>query len=449
MTDTEEAFGLPRDLDNGLVLRWATPEDTEELAQFNLAMHTDDPAEPETFLYHWTYDLMRGDHPTTRASDFTVVVDPNAGGKIVSSVNLISQTWAYEDIAFPVGRPELVSTLPEYRRRGLVREQMDVIHRKSAARGEMVTAITGIPWYYRQFGYEMGLDLGGSRQLFWARPGNDDTVEREPYHLRPATIDDIPSLQELYRAHLGDSLISRLRDEAQWRYEMFGSHPDSIWTLKPHLILTPDDEVVAYVNYSPYGTAIGISELGVKPGHSWRAVGRFLVRHLKAEADALNPTRDAKKQLTNLTFNLGRAHPIFEALEPDLEKQILPYAWYVRVPDIPAFIRHIGPALERRLARSVMAGHSGEFRVNLYRSRFTMVWEKGRLKEVGEGYEYNRLEEGDAAFPDLTFLHLLFGHQSHDDLFAGYADHFVRDKEYRVLLRALFPKRPSHVIPMG
>jgi len=449
MIDTEETFGLPRELGNGLVLRWATPEDAEELAKFNLAMHTDDPDEPELFLYHWTHDLMRGDHPTTKASDFTVVVDQNAGGKIVSSVNLISQTWAYEDIPFPVGRPELVATLPEYRRRGLVREQMDVIHRKSAARGEMVTAITGIPWYYRQFGYEMGLDLGGSRQLFWARPGNDETVEQETYRLRPATVDDIPILQELYRAHLGDSLISRLRDESQWRYEMFGSHPDSIWTLKPQLILAPDEGVVAYVNYSPYGTAFEISELGVKRGHSWRAVGRFLIRHLKAEADALNPARDAKKQITNLTFHVGRAHPIFEALEPDLEKQVLPYAWYVRVPDIPAFIRHIGPSLERRLAGSVMAGHSGEMRINLYRSRFTMVWEKGRLQDVRDGYEYKRLEEGDAAFPDLTFLHLLFGHQSHDELFAAYADHFVRAKEYRVLLRVLFPKRPSHVIPMG
>ena len=442
----EDTFGLPRDLGDGLTLRWATPDDAEAVAQFNLAMHSDPPGE-EKFLYHWTHDLMRGNHPTTKAGDFTVVTD--ADGRVVSSLNLISQTWAYDGIPFAVGRPELVATLPEYRRRGLVREQMDVVHRKSAARGELVTAITGIPWYYRQFGYEMGLDLGGSRQLFWARPGNDEKVESEPYQLRPATADDIPLLQELYVAHLGHSLITRLRSPEIWHYEMFVSHPESIFTKKLKIILMPDDQVVGYVDYDPLGTAIVISELGVRPGHSWRAVGRFLVRYLREEAAVLNAGRAADKQLTNLSFDLGQVHPIYEALEPDLEKQSRPYGWYVRVPDIPAFLRHITPALERQLAGSVIAGHTGTCQINLYRSRFVMVWEEGRLKEVIDGYEYRRLDDGDANFPELTFLQLLFGFRSFDELITSFVDCYPGNSTTRVLLRALFPKRPSHVIPLG
>ncbi len=442
----EDTFSLPRDLGDGLTLRWATPDDAEAVAQFNLAMHSDPPGE-EKFLYYWTHDLMRGDHPTTKAGDFTVVTD--ADGRVISSLNLISQTWAYDGIPFAVGRPELVATLPEYRRRGLVREQMDVIHRKSAARGELVTAITGIPWYYRQFGYEMGLDLGGSRQLFWARPGNDEKVEPEPYRLRPATADDIPLLQELYVAHLGRSLITRLRSPEIWHYEMFVSHPESIFTKKLKITVTPDEQVVGYVDYDPFGTAILISELGVRPGHSWRAVGRFLVRHLRQEATVLNATRAADKQLTNLSFDLGQAHPIYEALEPDLEKQTRPYGWYVRVPDIPAFLRHITPALERQLAASVMAGHTGACQINLYRSRFVMVWEEGRLKEVIDGYEPKRLGDGDANFPELTFLQLLFGFRSFDELITSFVDCYPGNSTTRVLLRALFPKRPSHVIPLG
>ena len=61
-------------------------------------------------------------------------------------MNLISQTWAYEGIPFEVGRPELVGTLPEYRNRGLVRAQFEEVHRWSAARGELVQGITGIPY---------------------------------------------------------------------------------------------------------------------------------------------------------------------------------------------------------------------------------------------------------------------------------------------------------------
>ena len=441
-----ETFGLPQDLGDGLTLRWATPDDAEALAQFNLAMHSDDPDNPERFLYHWVHDLMNGRHPTTKASDFTVVTDAN--GQIISSLNLISQTWAYEGIPFPVGRPELVSTRPEYRRRGLVRRQMAVIHRLSASRGELVTAITGIPWYYRQFDYDMALDLGGGRQLFWARPGNDETVAEEPYRVRPATAGDIPLLGELYAAHLGRSAVARLRGPADWQYEMFDMHPESAWRLKLKIITTPDGQPVAYANTTPRGTGIAVSELGVRAGHSWRAVGRFLVRVLREEANVLNATRAANEQLTNISFNLGQAHPVYEALDPDLEKQSRPYAWYVRVPNIPAFLRHIAPALEARLAASVMAGHTGTTRVNMYRQRFTLVWEAGRLREVGDNYAHDRLEDGDAAFPDLSFLQVLFGYRSFEELVAHYADCYTADATTRVLLRALFPKRPSHVIPM-
>ena len=173
------------------------------------------------------------------------------------------------------------------------------------------------------------------------------------------------------------------------------------------------------------------------------------MRYLREEAGVLNPSRAADKQLTNLTFNLGLDHPVYEALEPELEKQIRPYGWYVRVPDIPAFLRHIAPALERQLAGSVMAGHTGACQINLYRSRFVMVWEAGRLKEVIDGYEPKRLGDGDANFPELTFLQLLFGFRSFDELITSFVDCYPGNSTTRVLLRALFPKRPSHVIPLG
>lgn len=269
---TIERFGLPRELGDGLVLRWATAADAENVARFNVEMHSDNPEEPDMGLHYWVLDLMRGDHPTTKPGDFTA---------------------------------------------------------------------------------------------------------------------------------------------------------------------------------KPYGTASIVREIGIIPGHSWRAAGRFVVRRLRQEADTLNESRPPEKRVTNIHFNLGEGHPLYEALDPDLEKQIHPYAWYIRVPDIPAFLRHVAPALERRLAGSVMAGHTGTLKINLYRSRFTLVWENGRLKEVGDGYGYKRLEEGDAAFPDLTFLQLLFGHRNIDELTHSFADCFIDNNEALVLLRVLFPKRPSRVVPLG
>ena len=125
-----------RDLGNGLVLRRSTPADAEKLGDFNAFIHTDTD-KPDPRLAAWTRDLLERPHPTFGTGDFTLV-EEQATGRIVSSMNHISQTWTYDGIPFKVGRPELVGTLPEFRNRGLVRVQFEEIHRWSAERGELV-----------------------------------------------------------------------------------------------------------------------------------------------------------------------------------------------------------------------------------------------------------------------------------------------------------------------
>lgn len=442
---TEQAFGLPRPLGNGLLLRWATLADTDELADFNIHMHSDNPDAPETFLTHWTRDLMRGDHPTTSATDFTVVVDENKRGKIISSMTTISQTWAYDGIPFGVGRPELVATDPDYRRLGLVRAQFEVIHAKSAARGELVQGITGIPWYYRQFGYEMTLALHGGRDFYWSRPGNTSKVDEEAYHLRPATEADLPLLQRLHATCFADLLVTRIWDEAQRRYELFQAHRETPGARHVQLVETTTGETVAYVEYRQWGSAFVVRELGVLLGHSWRAVCLFLTRILKVQADELNQTRE--KPVDRIYFEFGVAHPTYEALGRQLEEQRPTYTWFIRVPDVPAFLRHLAPALNKRLAASAMAGHTGALRLSFYHSQLALRFEQGQLVTV-EPYEPGHFFDCDAFFPDLTFLHVLFGHRSWEEIRHLRADCYPLNSDTAVLLNILFPKRPSRVLPL-
>ncbi len=445
----DTAIELPRNLGDGLVLRWAEPSDVEEVAAFNFRIHNDNPDNPETFLFDWTRDLMRGDHPTTKASDFTVVVDENADGKIVSSMNLISQTWTYEGIPFGVGRPELVGTDEAYRRRGLVRAQFAAIHALSAAREERVQAITGIPWYYRQFGYEMTVNLGGGRLYHLKLDKTPSPADEEPYQVRPATPADIPLLKGLYEEFCAGSLLARVRDEQLWQYELFTAHRASEYARHVYMVETavPDapPHPVAYLEYSIHNDSFILRELGVQAGHSWRAVGLFLIRYFTREALRLNPER--QKPLQKVVFRFSSAHRIYDALPRELLNGWPPYAWYMRVTDLPGFVRHVAPALEKRLATSVMAGHTGTLKVNFYRNRLTLMWENGRLADVGS-YQPKRLEEGDAAFPEQTFLHLLFGHRSLEELRHIYTDCWAND-EATALLPILFPKRPSYLVELG
>ena len=191
-----------RDLGDGLILRRSPPADAEPLADFCGRIHSDDgPDKPDARIAAWTRDLLAKPHPTFHADDFTVIAEA-ATGRIVSTLNIIPQTWTYEGIPFGVGRPELVGTLPEYRNRGLVRIQFEEIHKWSAERGELVQAITGIPYYYRLFGYEMALDLSGRRFGYEVNVPKLKDGETEPYLIRRATEADLPFVAQVYDASI-------------------------------------------------------------------------------------------------------------------------------------------------------------------------------------------------------------------------------------------------------
>jgi hypothetical protein len=104
--------------------------------------------------------------------------------------------------------------------------------------------------------------------------------------------------------------------------------------------------------------------------------------------------------------------------------------------------------LEERLASSVMAGHSGELKLNLYRQTLNLTWENGRLQSASP-FETKNVYDGDVLFPDLTFLELLFGYRSFEELHRAWADCYANSAEAEVLVNILFPRRPSHLEPLG
>jgi len=181
-----------RDLGDGLVLRRSTRADADALADFNSRIHSEEGFDkPDERVGIWAKDLLVSNHPTFGEGDYTIVEETSTG-KIVSSMNLISQDWLFAEIPIKVGRPELVGTLTEFRNRGLVRQQFEVVHQWSAERGEDIQAITGIPYYYRLFGYEMALNLDGGRAGYKPQVPQLKEGQEEPYRVRAATEADVP-----------------------------------------------------------------------------------------------------------------------------------------------------------------------------------------------------------------------------------------------------------------
>jgi len=447
-TSIPAEFPLPRPLPDGLILRRSSAADADQLAEFNQRIHTADDDEPDTHdsLAAWTRDLLNGQHPTHAPDDFTLVVEESTG-KIVSAMNLISQTWAFDGLPLGVGRPELVGTDPAYRNRGLVRTQFDVIHAWSRQRGHLLQGITGIPYFYRQFGYEMTVEMPG--RLF--RRGKSPSLdlkpgETDPYTMRPAVEADLPFIAECEAAGTRAQPLTVLRDLDLWRYELNGRSQFNIHRSEIRLITTAAGAPVGFLAHAPliWGNAMLLSQLHLTPGVSWQAVMPSVLRYQWAVARQHMDQNGGEVESVGVW--MCRDHPAYPVVKSFLPETGIPYAWYLRVPDLPAFLRHIAPALAARLAASPLAGHTGEMRLCFYRSGLYLKFEQGQLTQVQA--EPVAWHKADAAFPDQTFLHLLFGHRSVSDLRYMFGDFFV-NSSHLPLLEALFPPRAAYLWPIS
>jgi len=435
-----------RDLGNGLVMRRSTAEDADALAEFNGIIHGENEVDRQR-VAAWTHDLLARPHPTLKPDDFTIV-EETTSGRIISSMNLIPQTWTYEGIEFGVGRPELVGTLPEFRNRGLVRVQFEEIHKWSAERGEMIQGITGIPYYYRLFGYEMALDLAGRRFGYEPNVPKLKDGEEEPYLIRRATEADLTFIAEVYECAIRRHTIACLRTLEIFQYELNGQSENNSDHYEMHVIEDRSGELIGYFQHSNCLGMTGVSAVWyeLKPGVSWLAVTPSVVRHLWNKGQEY--ARREGKTCTSFGFMLGAQHPVYDVLGNNLPNCHQPYAWYLRVPDLPGFLNHLRPALEKRLAESIAVGHSCEIKISFYRDGLRLVIEKGRLTTI-ERWKPTPQDGGVVAFPDLTFLQILFGYRSYDELHQSFADCWCDKEEVRALINILFPKKLSDVFPIA
>jgi hypothetical protein len=444
-------LAMPINLGDGLVLRRASRQDAPGLADFNAAIHSDEgPEKPDERVWAWTHDLLAKPHPLFDPADFTIV-EQVATGKIVSSMNLIPQTWTYAGVPFQVGRPELVGTLPEFRNRGLVRRQFEIIHRWSAERGDKIQAITGIPYYYRLFGYEMAMNLSGGRAGFPVQIPRLKDGASEPYHIRQAAEDDIPLLTRLIAIGDARSLVACVWDEALWRYELNGKSEKNVNRQEILVIETPDGKPCGMFAHPPYnwGEMMVLQWYEILPEYSWLHITPTVIRYLENAHAKYPPAHAEKKPFGAFGFWLGEDHPVYHVIPDSLPRVRKPYAWYLRVQDVAGFLRMVIPALEKRLAVSSMSGYSGTIRLTFYREGVRMVFEQGKITAV-EAWEPTPVgHTGEAAFPPHTFLQLLFGYRSMEMLKNSFADVWTDKDEFHVLLDALFPRQPSSLWPVS
>ncbi|MBZ0285667.1 MAG: GNAT family N-acetyltransferase [Anaerolineae bacterium] len=436
-------------LPDGLILRSLSEghaTDRERLPTFyNTVFNHDEGEHVQTAFGYWIGDLMDG-HPTVTDEDIFVVVDPSKDEQIVSATLLIPQVWRYDTVELPVGRPELVATDPAYRNRGLVRALFDAVHERSAALGHNVLGITGIPYFYRQFGYTMTVDLGqyAVYPLASLQDAKPDYVPA--FRLRPAVVEDVPQLMT-WTAHFArERLLTTVRTADEWRYELANRAPGSTQTVQYHIIINAEGNGVGYLAVMRFRfdrEIFNCLAYVVGPESSYLATFEDVMRAVKAWAPG---------HYGDLPPMMGFGTGIHDALARLIDRTIgglvrrRVYSWYMRVVDPVRFIHDITPVLEARLENSGAHRYTGDLKIGFYdKTGLTLTFEEGRLTDVVLAPASGNF---DISFPWHTFWNVVFGQHTYDDLRNVLPDVWANSKS-AVLLDALFPKKQSWIIPIA
>lgn len=463
MSDELASPDFTGDLGDGLIRRWSVAADIERFAYLLGSVFRGEHDEmPNPRPMAEARLMMQPAFPYMTPADVAVVEDTSKPERpLVACICLWRQRWSVAGIPFGVGRPEMVATDPAYRKRGLVRALFEMVHARSAAEGHLLQGITGISYFYRQFGYEYVLDLDGSRTTYFSQIPALKGDGPEPCSLRPATVEDVPQIVEIYSRGRSVSLVWHEAPARRWQFAIQAwDSPDvrdqdvlRVGTNGRYwMILDAAGGVCGYawVAARRWGPALSVRELAFAPQVDLPAVAPSLLRRLREHGQQTPGVAPDAPPCSELCFHLGRAHILYDVLGDALAPRVEPpYAWYIRIADVAAFLRHIAPVLEERLARSALIGYTGSPAINLYREGHQLRFEGGRLVEIDP---WRAPMHGDTTAaiecPPPIFLQLLLGYRDVDELRAIFPDVWVRD-EQRLLINTLFPKRHSVVEPLG
>lgn len=416
----------PVSLPGGYVVRAATPGDVAQIVELNASAHGENERHASKVLLAAPappFAVPADERPTTAGvDDWTVVC---LGDEVVSTCALFAHHLRVADTVLPVGQVEYVATAEAHQRRGLIRAQMDELHRRSAARGDLLTLITGIPHYYRRFGYGYALDWPERITVplhLDAPPG---------ISVRPAAAGDLEAVATLHNRALGRAGVALQRGRQAWWW---------LITEGPHwndhvLVAEAGGAVVGTVRYLQWPDE-PTAEVMDGAAHDV-ATGRALLAGVRARlgADAIcafdRPGDPFSAALQGMGLPTARWHPT-----------------YVRITDPVAVLRALQPVLSRRLAASPLSAEQGELVISFYTSGVRLTYGRGEVTAVepDPGIEDPDDSDDTGIAPD-AFPALVLGRfgasgleRRVDDVLLG------RD---RMLMDVLFPRMANdHTFPI-
>jgi predicted acetyltransferase len=358
--------------------------------------------------------------PMTMDNVFTVTY----GDETVASLVLIPQTWVMDGVELKVAEMGCVATHPDHRGRGLQRTLNERFDEAAETGGFDLCALAGIPFFYRQFGYEYSLDLDHKTTI----PVSELPDTQPSLDSRKFTEADIPDAAELLDSYHSRYMVHCPRTAPVWRMQ----HTTGFYNGEPYEGYTLHEGGVtqAYLRVQPRprDKTLVLKEAGAVPG-AHKQVLAFL-RRLCVESG-----------LETLVSTLGYVDPLSELLMGLGAQQSLPYGWQVKIVDVVRLLEKISPLLESRLAGTRFSVLSERLNLNFRKFSVDLFFESGKVAGVTLSSDCSERALG---LNPYVFPPLLLGYRSREELAYCYPDFRVATSR-RELLDTLFPKKPSYV----
>jgi predicted acetyltransferase len=362
-------------------------------------------------------------HPRMTLNDHFVI---KHRGRIVASLNLIPQEWNIGGVPLKVAEMGCVATQPAYRHQGLIRRLVEEYHRQVADQGYDLSVIEGIPYFYRQFGYEYSLPLGHELKIRLDQLPDLEATSTT----RPFTDNDITEAM-------------RLLSESQRQFYVHLLRSRDIWELQKKTGFAGGSRFEAYVveeqsrvvAYFRVGERRKERELLLREvSDTEQTTAKTILRQLKdlgrqRGLDVLNAQVSYESSLAQYLTGVGatRRMPL--------------YAWQIRITDHAKILLKMKTLLESRLATSMYRRLTEQLNLNLYRYTVQLTVENGLITHV------QRLESNDdrtIRLNPLAFPQLLLGYRSREELETIYPDFRVQNS-HKHLVDILFPKFQSYI----
>jgi len=361
------------------------------------------------------------DHPATSPEHWLFVEEAKTGA-VVSTLCLIPWRVRFEGVELKAGEMGIVGTKKAFRNKGLIRYQVERFNDLLECGGYDLSHIQGIPYFYRQFGYEFAVPLEPRWRVDLDRI--PDPKKKTGVRFRRADHADLPELLRLFDEVNQRFTVRALRDASIWAY-LFGPSMKTETAANTWIVTNGSGEVASYFRVSRYGFGKGliVNEAGpMKPDVCLAVPSKLKGLALRNKKPYIRLNLPDACDLVKASSALGAYNP-------------RSWAWQIRILHLGGLLEKLAPVFEKRLALSPFAGTSETLCLNLYREAFELRFKKGLCKEVKSlGFR----EQSGVCLPPPLMVPLLFGYRTARELSLTEHD-FLIDARWRLFMETLFP----------